>query len=88
MPHPLRHGSTVYNGHLRGPVTLTLVAFGSGAVTTCFYDLGLSRPGIKPRSPHTRRTLYLYATAVVIISGCFFSTTTECADSVSRTYMY
>ena len=23
MPHPLRHGPTVYNGHLRGPVTLT-----------------------------------------------------------------
>ena len=22
----------------------------SGAVTTCFYDLGLSRPGIEPRS--------------------------------------
>ena len=26
-------------------------AFSSGAVTTCFYDLGLSRPGIEPRSP-------------------------------------
>ena len=26
-------------------------AIGSGAVTTCFYDLGLSRPGIEPRSP-------------------------------------
>ena len=26
-------------------------AFGSWAVTICFYDLGLSRPGIKPRSP-------------------------------------
>ena len=23
MQHPLRHGPTVYNGHLRGPVTLT-----------------------------------------------------------------
>ena len=26
MPHLLRHGLTVYNGHLRGPVTLTPVA--------------------------------------------------------------
>ena len=26
MLHPLRHGPTVYNGHLRGPVTLTSVA--------------------------------------------------------------
>ena len=39
MPHQLRHGPTLYNGHLRGPVTLTPVAesecFGSGAVTSC-----------------------------------------------------
>ena len=26
VPHPLRHGLTLYNGHLRGPVTLTPVA--------------------------------------------------------------
>ena len=26
VPHPLQHGPTVYNGHLRGPVTLTTVA--------------------------------------------------------------
>ena len=26
MPHPLRYGPTVYNGHLRGPLTLTPVA--------------------------------------------------------------
>ena len=25
MPHVLRHGPTVYNGHLRGPVTLAPV---------------------------------------------------------------
>ena len=38
-PHLLRHGPTVYNGHLRGPVTLTPIAgrlaVSSGAVTTC-----------------------------------------------------
>ena len=26
VPLPLRHGPTVYNGHLRGPLTLTLTA--------------------------------------------------------------
>ena len=26
MPHLLRHGASVYNGHLRGPVTLTPIA--------------------------------------------------------------
>ena len=42
---------TLYNGHLRGSVTLTCCrAFGIGAVTTRFKDLGLSRPGIEPRS--------------------------------------
>ena len=38
-----------FNGHLRGPVTLTLNAepFVSGTVTTCFYDLGLSWLGFQ-----------------------------------------
>ena len=49
MPHPLRHGPTVYNGHLRGPLTLTPVAERL-AITTCFHDLSLSRPGTEPRS--------------------------------------
>ena len=35
-------------------------AFGCVSVTSCFYDLGLSRPGIDPDLPHARRTLYLY----------------------------
>ena len=39
------HTNCVYNGHLRGPVTLSPVdkRLSSGAVTTCFCDLGLSR---------------------------------------------
>ena len=37
MPHLLWHGASVYNGHLR------CRAFGSGAVTTYFYDFGLSQ---------------------------------------------
>ena len=49
MPHLLLHEPTIYNGHLQEPATLTPV--GSGAVTPWFNDLGLSRPGIEPRSP-------------------------------------
>ena len=48
--HPLWPEASVYNGHLRGPVTLMHTycrAFGSGAVTTSFYDLGLSRLGFE-----------------------------------------
>ena len=48
VQHLLWHGASVYNGHLRGPVTLMHTccwAFASGAITTRFYDLhvGLSR---------------------------------------------
>ena len=58
VPHPLQHGPTVhkyvtlyhvYNGHLRGLMTHTPIAFGSGAVTTCFYDLGLVQPVSKTK---------------------------------------
>ena len=44
VPHLLWHRKSVYNVHLRGPVTHTYWrAFGSGAVTTCIYDLGISQ---------------------------------------------
>ena len=53
MPHLLWHGPTVYNGHVPGASdTHTCCrAFHSGVVTTYYYDLGLSRPDIKPLSP-------------------------------------
>ena len=37
----LWHGTSVYNGHLRGPVTLTptVERFSSGAVTACFFSI-------------------------------------------------
>ena len=41
VPH-LRHGASVYNGHLCDIHTYCL-ALSSGATTTCFYELGLSR---------------------------------------------
>ena len=45
MPHPLRHGPTVYNGHLRGPVTLTPVA------ERLAVELSLPVFTTEPRSP-------------------------------------
>ena len=39
VPQPLRHGPTVYNGHLRGPVTLTPVA--ERLAVELFYDCRL-----------------------------------------------
>ena len=47
VPHPLRHGPTVIMVISEDPWHL----FGSGTVTSCFYDLSLSRPGIESRSP-------------------------------------
>ena len=47
VPHLQWHGAFVYNGHLRGPVTLTPIAerlaVELSLLTTYFYDLGLSR---------------------------------------------
>ena len=48
MLHLLVHGASIYNGHLRGPVTLTPNAERLAAVTACFNDLGLSRLVFEP----------------------------------------
>ena len=51
-PHLLWYRASVYNGHLQGPVILTPIR--SGADSTCFYDLGLSRLGFQhPTFPLT-----------------------------------
>ena len=50
VPHLLLHGTSVYNSHLRGLLTLTHVVERLAvdrSVTTCFYDLGLSRLGFE-----------------------------------------
>ena len=66
MPHPLLHGASVYNGHLRGPVTLTHVAerlvveLSLLALTTL---LVLSR--LKFEHPSFRMRLTDYTTAAV-----------------------
>ena len=52
VPHLLWHGASVYNGHLRGPVTLIPVAerlVVDLSLKICFYDLGLSRLGFENR---------------------------------------
>ena len=69
MPQLQRHGPTVYNGNLRGSVTLTPVAE--------HLTLDLSLPvfttsvcrdrGSKPDIRHARRTLYIYPTAVILV---------------------
>ena len=45
VPHLLRHRASVYNGHLRGPLTLTPIAerLAVDLSLICFFDLGLSR---------------------------------------------
>ena len=53
VSHLLWHGSFVYNDHLRGPRQSHLLP-SSGAVTTCFYDLGLSRLGFVIQTSRSR----------------------------------
>ena len=57
VPHLLWHGSFVYNGHLR------CQAFGSGAVTTCYYylDLRVSRLGFEHPTFRDANALTNYA---------------------------
>ena len=52
-----------FNGHLRGPSTLIPAAkcFDSGAVTTCFNELGLSWLGFETKLQLAERTLKPYA---------------------------
>ena len=64
VPHLVWHGSSP-----RTCDNLTYCrAFGSGAVTTCFLWLRSVATGDRTDVPHTRRTLYLYATAAVFSS--------------------
>ena len=64
VPHLLWHGASIYDGHLRGPVTHPYCrAFGSGAVTICFYDLWL-------RHCRGRAKKYLSFLAICIVGEC------------------
>ena len=55
VPHLLRQGASVYNGHM---THACFRVFGSGAAPTWFSDLRLLRPGFDPDLPHAGRTLY------------------------------
>ena len=63
----LWHGTSVYNGHLRGPVPLTPVAERLAAELSLpvFTTLVCRDRGSKPDLPHAMRTLYLYANCKV-----------------------
>ena len=56
VPHLLWHWASVYNGQLRGPVTLTPIAerFAVEMSLPVFYDLGLSRQGFNHPTIHLR----------------------------------
>ena len=67
VPYLLWHGPTVYNGHLRGPMSLKPVAERLAvklSLPVCTTQVCRDR-GSNPDLPHARRTLYLYATAAV-----------------------
>ena len=68
VPHPLRHGPTVYNGHLRGPVTLTPVAERLAVeLSLPVFTTNVCRDrGSNPDLPYARRTICLNTTAVGI----------------------
>ena len=88
VPHLLWHGPTLYNGHLRGPVTLTPCrAFGSGAVTTCFYDLGLSRGRIEPQSPACEAIYYVGNDWIVYINCIYYTHSLSFISNKSHLYM-
>ena len=62
VPHLLWQGASVYNGHLRGPVTLTPNARGLAVelLLPAFTTLVCRDQRSNPDLPHVRRTLYLY----------------------------
>ena len=67
VPNLLRHEPTLYNGHLRWPLTYTLVAerFGTEAVHSCFKDMSVL--GIELWSSACEANALIYATAAVFV---------------------
>ena len=61
VPHLLRHGASIYNGHLRGPVTLTPISkrLAVELLLPCFFQLSSVAAGIQIFNlPPAKRTLY------------------------------
>ena len=70
VPHLLWHGVSVYNGHLRGLVTPVAERLAVELLLPVFTNRVYRDRESNPDLPHTRRTLYLYATAAVWVGGC------------------
>ena len=86
VPHRLWHRASVYYGHLRGPVTLSpIVERLAVELSLPVFTTKVCRDrGLNPNFPHTRRTLYHYATAAVntiITVSCICCWTTMSAAS-------
>ena len=68
VPHLLGHGASVYNGHLRGPMTPECTFcrdLGCEAVTTFFYDLALSWLGSNTQPSACGANALTHCTTVV-----------------------
>ena len=67
VPDPLRNGPTVYNGHLREPVTLTPVAERLAVELSLPFFTTWVCPDRRsnPDLPHARGKLYIYVIAAV-----------------------
>ena len=70
MSFLLCHGPTLYNGHLRGLVTLSPVAERLAVeLSLPVLTIEVSPDwGSKPDLSHARRTLYLYAIVTVVFT--------------------
>ena len=74
VPHPLWQRAFVYNGHLPGPVTLTLIAERltvHGVVTTCFLRLRSIAAGIRNPTFRLRDILWDILQILCTLLGSF-----------------
>ena len=69
MPHLLCHGASVYNGHLRGPVTLTPIAERLAVKVSlpALSRLGFELPTFRLRLEHSNRLRHRCALSLFII---------------------
>ena len=86
VPHLLWHGSTLYNDHLRGPVTVTPVAERLAVeLSPPDFTTWVCRDrGSNPTLPHAMRTLYLYATAAVAADRSLAVASSICHNQTDR----
>ena len=75
VPHLLWHGPTLYNDHLRGPVTVTPITCTERLAVELLLPVFTSQvcrdQGYNSDLSHASRTFYLYATAAIIWNTSF-----------------